>query len=342
MHGTTGVAADAERVLAGTAPLRIEEPLDEVMVAGINRFCLRELAASPGRRDALWRRDGASIDASRQRFRQSIGAVDRRVTAVRPEGCGFELVSTLDRSSIVAQGDGQTVHAVRWRVLDGLTAEGLLVKPERVQAAVVALADADWTPEMFCGLGEGVPEQAQFVRRLAAAGCLVVLPALISRSDEFSGCPQVTYTNQSHREFVYRQAFEVGRHVIGYEVQKVLAAVDLLQHMKRPPEALPIGVAGIGEGGLLALYAAALDRRIASTLVCGYFQRREDVWKEPIYRNVWGLLTEFGDAELAGMIAPRRLVIEACRAVEVTGTPAARPGRRQSAAPGHIATNSLE
>ena len=33
-------------------------------------------------------------------------------------------------------------------------------------------------------------------------------------------------TDQSHREWIYRQAFHMGRHVIGYEVQKVLAVVD--------------------------------------------------------------------------------------------------------------------
>lgn len=343
------VAGGAEPILPGTVPLSIGQPLDELMVEGINRFCLRELASSPQRRDALWKRDfssveafGASVAASRERFRQFLGAVDSRLTAGHSDRYKFELLSTLERSSIIARTGDVTAHAARWQVLDGVTAEGLLLQPERVRAGVVALPDADWTPEMFCGLGEGVPEQTQFVRRLAAAGCLVVIPALVSRSDEFSGSPQVTYTNQPHREFIYRQAFEMGRHVIGYEVQKVLAAVDLFERLGRSRAAFPIGVAGVGEGALLALYAAALDPRIDSTLVCGYFQRREDVWQEPIYRNVWGLLTEFGDAELAGMIAPRPVVIEACRAVEVPGPPPARPGRRQSAAPGRIELNPLE
>ena len=30
----------------------------------------------------------------------------------------------------------------------------------------------------------------------------------------------------SDREILYRSAFEMGRHIIGYEVQKVLAGVD--------------------------------------------------------------------------------------------------------------------
>ena len=37
-----------------------------------------------------------------------------------------------------------------------------------------------------------------------------------------NGAP-LTLTN---REFLYRSAFELGRHLIGYEVHKVLAAVD--------------------------------------------------------------------------------------------------------------------
>ena len=36
-------------------------------------------------------------------------------------------------------------------------------------------------------------------------------------------------TNQPHREWIYRQAYHMGRHVIGYEVQKVLAAVDWIE-----------------------------------------------------------------------------------------------------------------
>jgi dienelactone hydrolase len=131
----------------------------------------------------------------------------------------------------------------------------------------------------------------------------------------------------------------MGRHIIGFEVQKVLAAVDLLERSHAAE--LPIGVAGVGEGGLVALYAAALDPRIDAAQVSGYFEEREELWREPIYRNVWRLLTEFGDADLASMVAPRRLVIEACQVVEIAKPAAPRPGRRDSAAPGRIATCRL-
>src|SRR5262249_48806584 len=72
-----------------------------------------------------------------------------------------------------------------------------------------------------------------------------------------------------------------------------------------PSQGWKVGVAGYGEGGLVALYAAATDPRIDAALVSGYFGPRERVWAEPIYRNVWGLLREVGDAELATLVAPR-------------------------------------
>jgi len=79
-----------------------------------------------------------------------------------------------------------------------------------------------------------------------------------------------------------------------------------------------IGVIGWGEGGLIALYAAALDKRIDAACVSGYFDSRVNIWQEPIDRNVFGLLEEFGDAELASMMAPRSLTIEAATGPELT------------------------
>jgi cephalosporin-C deacetylase-like acetyl esterase len=161
------------------------------------------------------------------------------------------------------------------------------------------------------------------------------VPALINRQDEFSGNPRINrFTNQPHREFIYRMAFEMGRHVIGYEVQKVLGAVDWFASDKSAP---PIEVWGYGEGGLIALYSAALDPRIKNTYISGYVNRRDELYREPIYRNVFGLLKEFGDAELLMLAgAPqkqRRVSVEYCREPAINGPPA--PGKgRAGAAPG--------
>src|SRR5207249_4445275 len=99
-----------------------------------------------------------------------------------------------------------------------------------------------------------------------------------------------------------------------------------------------IGVAGYGEGGLLALYAAAADTRIAAVLTSGYFKSRQETWQEPLYRDVWGLLREFGDAEIASLVAPRGLVVSYREEPHVDPPPAPKDGGKTYAAPGRLST----
>jgi dienelactone hydrolase len=317
--------------MPGTAPLERTGDLAAQMVEGIDRYLMRRLAEVSGRRAAKAAADSAAL---RERLRTIAGAADKRVPFDAPA-----LDATLRRPALVASSPAYQVYAIRWPVFDGVDGEGLLLEPRGpLRGRVVALPDADWTPEMLCGLASGVPAGSQFARRLAESGFLVVVPVLINREDAYSGKEGVRFTNQPHREFIYRMAYEMGRHIIGYEVQKVQALVDWFAGAE---PRLPIGVAGYGEGGLLALYSAALDERIDGALISGYFGPREQVWREPIYRNLWGQLESFGDAELAGLIAPRPLVIEASPHPEVAGPPPEREGRR-GAAPGAIRTPSPE
>ncbi len=341
---TTASAQDRPAQVPGTQPLTIDQPLDVFMIEGLDRFCLKEIEKAREVRESLWKRDYSSLAAYeksiapyREKFRTIIGAVDQRVPAK-----GLEFVSsTIDSALVATAADGSyEVYSVKWPVLDGVNAEGLFLKPKGPAVArVIALPDADWTPEMIVGLAPGVDPASHFAAHLAAFGCEVLVPTLISRDDTFSGSPELgRYTNQTHREWVYRSAFEMGRHVIGYEVQKVMAAVDQFTFRNEADgKKLPIAVMGVSEGGLLALYSAAIDTRIDGAVVSGYFNQRDGVWQEPIYRNVWGLLKEFGDAEIATLIVPRMLRIETTAIVpDAAGPPAPKPGRGAGAAPGAI------
>lgn len=295
--------------LAGTAPLTWEGDLSQKMMDGAHRYVERKIDESVPKRQRHWLRDlssrqayEASVGPNRKRFRQVIGAVDSRLP-VRMERFGDE-----HDPALVAETPHYRVYQVRWPVLEGIHGEGLLLEPLSARrASVVALPDADQTPEQLVGLAPGLKAERQFARRLAENGCQVLVPVLIDRSSHWARHPDFGKTDQPHREWIYRQAFHMGRHIIGYEVQKVLAAVDWF---KGTSDKTLIGVAGYGEGGLLAFYAAAVDPRIDVTLVSGYFRSRQHLWSEPIYRNVWALLHEFGDAELATLVAPRDLIVE--------------------------------
>ena len=285
---------------------------------GAHAFVERKIAESVKTREQYWKRDLSSraayeksVERNRRRLREIIGVVDPRVP-VRMERFGDDGNSGAGRRDRL------------YRVVPGALAGARRTCSAKVccwnrsrpaYGHVVALPDADQTPEQICGLAPGIAPAKQFARRLAENGFDVVVPTLVDRSLAGPGHPDIRMTDQPHREWIYRQAFQMGRHVIGYEVQKVLAAVDWFERTHGGQGG--IGVAGYGEGGLIAFYAAAVDTRIDAALVSGYFDSRQDVWSEPIYRNVWSLLREFGDAEIATLIAPRGLVIEYSRVPDI-------------------------
>jgi hypothetical protein len=327
-----------------TATLELRGDLAAQMVEGIHRYLDRATAAVGDSREQFWKRDyqsaeryNQSVAPNRDRLRRIIGTVDPRLTAA-----DIRLAAANPEAPAIGSGAGYKIYAVRWRVFEGVDGEGVLLEPEgRPAARIVAVPDADWTPEMLAGMMPGVDASAQYARRLAENGCEVLVPVLIDRADTWSGIPAIRMTNQPHREWIYRMAYEVGRHIAGYEVQKVLAAVDWFTR-RNEDAPVPIGVAGYGEGGLIALYSAALDPRIQATLVSGYFQRREGLWTEPVYRDFWGLLREFGDAELASLVAPRALVVEASRGPHISGPPSLTKERQGAAPNGVLADPPLD
>jgi dienelactone hydrolase len=325
--------------LAGTKPLALTGDIASELVAGVDRFLSRQIDASIERRGQHWRRDfstaatyAASVAPNRARLAHMLG--------VRDIPSKFETDVHYGAPLLEVDSDAPySVRTIRWPAFGDVTGEGLEASAKKPRSAVcvIVIPDADQTPEQLFGLAPGVARESQAARRLAEMGYRVVVPTLISRAVR----PRNGRAKLTNREFVYRPAFELGRHIIGYEVQKVVALVDLLARGKGDPNSpatLPapkIAVFGFGEGGGIALYASALEPRIAATCVSGYFDDRNDVWRQPIDRNVFGLLDEFGDAELASLIAPRPLVVEAARGPEVVIPPGT------GGAPGRLTTPKL-
>jgi dienelactone hydrolase len=307
------------------------------LVAGVDRFLLKQIEGSRAKRAAHWQRDfssprayEASVEPNRKRLARILGVRDPRVAGRR--GSAVTAAFTPERTRT-------PVLDVVWPAFGDVTGEGVLVRPEGasdLNVHVIVILDAGQVPEQLLGTLPGVSPDSQVARRLAASGCTVVIPALIDRTV----APRNGRARLTNREFIYRPAFELGRHLIGYEVQKVLALVDILS---RPADAKTgdgnprkIGVFGYGEGGAIALYAAALDPRIDAVCVSGYFDDRDDIWRQPIDRNVFGLLEQFGDAEIASLVAPRPLIVEAAKGPEFTIPPGT------GGAPGRLTTPLLE
>lgn len=302
-----GIDSDLNQ-LPGTQPLTMEDDLASQMVAGIDTFLLDKIDASVALREAHFNRDRSSATAysdslsgNRKRLAHILGADDARVGIETLDYVGSTVVPY-----VVEETERYTVFAVRWPVFRNVHGEGLWLKPKGTAIArVVAIPDADQTPEEVAGSRGGIQGKFQFARQLAENGCEVLVPTLISRDYG----PRNGRAKMTDREYLYRSAFVLGRHLIGYEVQKVLAAVDWFSTVEGD-RSKPIGVIGYGEGGMIALYCAALDTRVKAACISGYFGSRQRIWEQPISRNVFGLLESFGDAELGAMIAPRALTID--------------------------------
>ena len=311
---TTAAAIDLP-VPVNTRLLELTGDPADKLIAGIDRFLLQQIDLVRDGRVRRWnaarhenRRWQDFVAARRIQLSKALGIREDRVIFE-----ALDLVETTVNPALIAAGGRVRIQRIRWPVLAdpdpqrrhlvSVTGEGLLLTPSRrIRATVIAIPDADQTPEQLCGLSHHVPVENQYAWQLANSGFRVIVPALISRR---SG--RATLTD---REFIYRGSFVLGKHLIGYELQKVLALVDML-HRTRTNETEPIGIIGYGEGGMLTLFAAALDLRIHSAGVSGYFGPRERSWQEPLDRNVFGLLNDFGAAQLAAMMAPRPLLVEA-------------------------------
>lgn len=293
--------------LPDTQPLAPNSNFSAAMVAGIDKMALRLIGESK-----------ASRLPTREKLKAALGMVDERLPVK-----ALELVGDTASPALLHETAQCRVFRVRWPVFDGVHGEGIYILPKgKPHARLIVLPDADEAPEKVVD------------SRWLGAGCEVVIPALVTRGTRFSTSDRLgILTNVPHREWVYRQGYSLGRHLIGYEVQKTLAVADWFESQ---PEQVPVIVAGLGEGGMIALHAGALDERIDGVFSAGYFGPREGVWQEPLERNVFGLLRDFGDAEIASLIAPRPLVLQHAfypdRTVSMTG----EKGQVTIAAPGRL------
>ena len=268
--------------LKGTSALNWEGDIASKLVDTADAFLLKKIDQAVAKRNAETKaRNDITLPQERKKLKHIIGVRDERAK-------GSEILT----GRIIHEVPEYSIKNFQLQAFGGVSVEGLLIEPENAEFTTIYIPD----PENFA--------KTTRPQTLAANGHRVFVPVLIDRKTK--------HRKITNREFLYRSAFELGRHLIGYEVQKVSAIIDALGDKNKG-----IGVAGDGEGGLIAFYAAAVDERIKRAWIIGHFGKRERVWDEPAYRNIFGLLNHFGDAEVAKIIQPRVLVIDPTQAPEI-------------------------
>ncbi len=292
----------APLALKGTEPLDLPLPWDllEQQRQEIIHYFLNQISATPARRDQLWRPDFSSprnyeesIQLHRNHLRQMLGLIESKP-------------GTPD-IRVLKQNAALRIEDVTIPIQSEFRARALVFLPQSATpaAAVIVIPPANESREEYVGLVEGM-SPAEWLTALLARKIAVAIPLTVERTDDHPICQKAG--GRDRRTVLWRAGFIVGRTLVGLEVQQVLAIRSFLS---AKPEVDPKRIALLGErqGGMTALYAGAVDDKLSAVATVDYFEQREDCWQEPVDRVLYGQLNEFGDAEIAALIAPRPMLI---------------------------------
>jgi dienelactone hydrolase len=297
LHGTLPMAT-AEKVegVDGNA----SHLIDQKQYDQIHNYFLQLIAATPGKRDKLWQLDFSSVRAYAAALNAHRESLSRMLGMVQVHPHPPQL-------TMLADANGVQVEEIRIALEGDSGMRALLFVPTAAgsKAAVIAIPGADESAEEFAGVVDGM-ETAEWLKQLLERGMVVAIPEMVERRSDHPLSAEAG--GRDRRQMLWRLGFLVGRTLVGVEVEQVLALAD---YLATRAEVAPdkIAVWGEGQGGMTALYATALDRRLAGAVVQDYFQQREGCWREPVDRVLYGQLNEFGDAEVAALIAPRPLAV---------------------------------
>jgi len=263
-----GAFLAAGQDLPGAGSWTLQGDPAAAMVSGMERYLNRVRVET-----------AASRSPAIEKLRLLLGVSEPRVGTPALESLG-----------VLSGNAAYRIEAVRWTVLAGVNAEGIhLVPAQPRHGCVVAIPEVDQPPEKLAA-----------AQQFAVSGYEVLAPVLLDTGTAFSGNPKVRMSGLSHREWIYRMAFPVGRHPLGYEVQKVLAAVDWFA-----AHGCETSVYGASDGGWIAQFAAVLDPRIAAVEVEHASLEPASLRDQPLYRNLFGLLLNFGDPQMQSLLGPR-------------------------------------
>ena len=189
----------------------------------------------------------------------------------------------------------------------------LLVPDDRRQrppgAAVLACHGHGPGKAQVVGLEHTAMPNADYARQLAQRGYVVLAPDLRCFGERRDWNPEDHYacdTNLVH-------AAMAGWNPLTQNVWDLRRCLDLLAaHPLVDPGRL--GMVGISYGGTVTLFTAAVDARVAASVVSGYFSSWAESHKMPWNmcgsQILFGMLGRLEHEDLGALVAPRPLLVE--------------------------------
>ena len=158
-----------------------------------------------------------------------------------------------------------------------------------------------------------------YARQLALRGYLVFAPVLRGFGERMEDAPWREVHDLAQPEmwvsscrYEAVNALMLGHTLLGLRLWDVIRLVDYV-HSRPQPLTGTLGCVGLSGGGTVGLFATALEPRITCAVVSGYFNTfRDSIMSiEHCFCNyVPGLARDAEMADVAGLIAPRPLLVE--------------------------------
>ena len=204
-----------------------------------------------------------------------------------------------------------TLYRVWIRVAEGIEAYGLYMLPHDIEGKTPLLIcqhGGGGNPEAICDLDTRINYRS-FGHEAVKRGYIVWAPGLVMRCGYASDPP----IEGAERDLLDRGLKLVGTSIIGVELQMIIESTKTL--IRYRPEIDPdrIGMTGLSWGGFYTLHAAALCPEIKVAVPSASFRGHEAILSridDPENPSTRYDFQMFGNAQVAGMVCPRPLMIQ--------------------------------
>jgi hypothetical protein len=310
-------------------PAKVDEHRKQTYLS-YEKYLRDQLAELDRERPTQWQRDYSSIDA----YLKSVEPMRRRLQKM----FGF-WIDPADRPPLrthsiesLTETDDLIARRMRLEILPGLETYAIEMEPKKntKRAGILVQHGYAGTPELACGLAATSNADDYAYRsmgtRAAQRGFHVVSvfhPFAYGTTNDvcdahLPGFEQ--YSISYGRNRLNRLATMLGGTLFGLDMMGSSRGIDLLLRAIRDPKR--IGMYGLSQGGMSALYLPALDVRVAASVSSAYFNWRYIKLVGPTRATCYLDWTDegqffsdvvrcFSDCDVVSLIAPRAFAVEA-------------------------------
>ncbi len=215
------------------------------------------------------------------------------------------------RTVFVGRDSVCSIYRIWIGVAEGVEAYGLYMLPHNIAGKAPLLIcehGGGGNPEAICDLDTRINYHS-FGHEAVKRGYIVWAPGLVMRCG-YGNDPEI---EGADRNLLDSRLRLLGTSIIGMELQMIIEGTKTLVRHHPEIDSERIGMTGLSWGGFYTLHVAALFPEIKVAVPSGNFREHElvlDRVDDPENRVDQNLFYMFGNAQVAGMICPRPLMIQ--------------------------------